>query len=185
MIPCIPCFTPLDDIPGHGELVELVGGIYSGEVVLLVHEPPVPPLDLAPGESLEGRMAARKLLESLLDGGQLAQWRRSGIFWVPTPFGRIRLGRVFDIRLRRSGRDPIRICVVPERFEELPQEDIWVNLLLVLRSDPKHFFEVANWQDPGTGTWYSGPVPVAGQTDSPARSGLVSLLAWLGIIDDI
>ena len=77
-----------------------------------------------------------------------------------TQFGRVRLGRLYDIAFQPTGSDhPYRLCVVPTDHLSLPAADIWTNLLLVLRGDPERFFRVANWQR-GRGQWQAGPVPV-------------------------
>lgn len=40
----------------------------------------------------------------------------------------------------------------------MPEDDVWVNLLLYLRHDPRWCLTVANWRLPG-GDWTFGPVP--------------------------
>jgi hypothetical protein len=86
---------------------------------------------------------ADTLLRSLLDDVQLRDWNRNGHFWVPTPQGDVRLGTLYDLRHRpRQGR-PRTLCVVPTGHDRLPEPDIWVNLLLMLRHDPQAFFAVA------------------------------------------
>jgi len=97
VIPCIPSFQFLEELPGR----ELV---------------------LVPGQTVEARAAARELLESLLDERQLADWRQRGVFKVPTPFGNVVLGRLFDIGLERPGRRRMQMCVVPNPSGTCPKK---------------------------------------------------------------
>ena len=88
---------------------------------------------------------AEELLRSLLDPSQRAEWDANGGFWVETPRGPVRLGRLYSL-LHRPHEDPARehiLCVVPDAHQELPIADIWSNLLLVLAVEPEEFFRVA------------------------------------------
>ena len=89
------------------------------------------------------------LLESLLDANQRRDYRRTGGFWVPTPFGPVRLGRLYALvhrPLHRPEHERV-LCVVPHAHAELPLADIWTNLLLTLAVEPREFFRVARLQD--------------------------------------
>jgi hypothetical protein len=103
---------------------------------------------------------AEQLLVSLLNQQQRYEWDALRTFWVDTEFGKVRLGRLYDITFRPTrSEEPFRLCVVPDDHHSLPVADIWTNLLLVLRGDPERFFRVANWQR-GPGKWHAGPVPL-------------------------
>lgn len=98
---------------------------------------------------------ATALLESLLDEDQLASYRSTGTFWVPTPRGRVRLGRRYDLRLVSGFGGESSLCVEPNTWERLPEGDIWATLVLWLSTDPDRFFSVAHkgepWHDPAPG----------------------------------
>jgi hypothetical protein len=88
------------------------------------------------------------LLESLLDPEQRRDYQRTGGFWVPTPFGPVRLGRLYALVHRpthRPDREHV-LCVVPDAHRDLPLADIWTNLLLTLAVEPLEFFRVARLQ---------------------------------------
>ena len=102
---------------------------------------------------------AERLLLSLLDEHQKAEWNAHRTFWVDTKFGPVQLGRLYDIQYRPRGGESLRLCVVPEGDDVLPKSDIWTNLLLILHNDPEWFFEVANWKR-ARGDWHFGHVPV-------------------------
>ena len=94
----------------------------------------------------DGRAVA--LLESLLDAEQRRDYRRTGGFWVATPFGPVRLGRLYALvhrPIRRPDHEHV-LCVVPHAHRELPLADIWTNLLLTLAVEPLEFFRVARLQ---------------------------------------
>ncbi|MGB7050991.1 MAG: hypothetical protein WBG41_05430, partial [Acidimicrobiales bacterium] len=80
--------------------------------------PPTPPTPApAPRRRAPTRRAEAKagaLLESLLSPRQLEEWRRDRCFWVSTPAGSVRLGRLYQLhfRPRPSGRE-LLLCVVP------------------------------------------------------------------------
>ncbi len=179
----IPAFQLVEDIPDWGLLVRLVGGEHHGATMLLVpaartlpaanswrhHDPPSrrivrlangPILTAEEVQRTEARRRAEVLLESLLDDRQRADWRRRREFSVDTPFGAVELGRMSNLGF--TGRDGRRLvlCVVPDRPYELPEADVWTNLLLVLRGEPRRFFDVANYWVPGTRRWRRGPVPL-------------------------
>lgn len=111
---------------------------------------------------------ADALLQSLLSERQRAQWRSRRKFWVKTPFGEVELGRISDLRFNSVDGTPLVLCVVPTRYSDLPDADIWTNLLLVLRAEPRRFFDVANYRTLG-GSWRPGPVPLPGEA-LPSRS---------------
>ncbi|MFO7589891.1 MAG: hypothetical protein R6X23_03215 [Acidimicrobiia bacterium] len=88
---------------------------------------------------------AEELLCSLLDPLQRADWDATRAFWVETPRGPVRLGRLYELVFRPNAapdREDV-LCVVPHGHERLPLADIWSNLLLVLAVDPDEFFRVA------------------------------------------
>ena len=111
-------------------------------------------------KSQESSDRAEGLLLSLLDREQVETWRTTGRFAVPIPGGTIELGDLFNLRLRRDGAPDLALCVVPQDFATLPIEDVWTNLLLMLRTDPELFLGVANYRPYGSrGGYYRGPVP--------------------------
>jgi len=74
--------------------------------------------------------------------------------------GTVELGELCNMRYRRTDGREFSLCVVPRAHESLPIEDIWVNLLLVLRSDPDEFFRVANYHRYNVNEGFRpGPVP--------------------------
>ena len=177
----IPSLRLVEDIPEWGTLVALVGGEHHGANVLLV-----PAAHVLPGETwrqqsrpperrrwrlldddfvvreaarAEANLRAESLLESLLDDRQRAQWRSRREFWVKTPFGDVELGRISHLRFNGVDGTRFVLCVVPTRYSELPDADIWTNLLLVLHAEPRRFFDVANYRT-ARGAWVSGPVPL-------------------------
>lgn len=95
--------------------------------------------------SPDAERRAEELLRSLLDDEQRADWDANRGFWVETPRGPVRLGRLYAL-VHRPVAEPHRehiLCVVPQRHHELPIADIWSNLLLVLAVEPEEFFRVA------------------------------------------
>jgi hypothetical protein len=105
---------------------------------------------------------ASELLESLLTDEQCADWRCRRRFWVDTPRGPVELGDLHNLAFRDSAGVRLILCVEPEDSHDMPDADIWTNLLLVLRAEPEHFFSVANWRHrygPDR-RWRAGPVPV-------------------------
>jgi hypothetical protein len=181
----IPSLRLVEDIPDWGTLVEVVGGEHHGATVLLV-----PATRVLPGATSRSRAApaagrparlrngdivttehaavrrAEALLESLLDDDQRAAWRSRRGFWVPTPYGAVELGRVSHLRFTSLDGRHLVLCVVPAHSSDLPTADIWTNLLLVLRAEPRRFFEVANYCIPGR-AWQSGPVPLPSAPTAP------------------
>jgi len=88
---------------------------------------------------------AEELLRSLLDPSQLDDWESRRCFWVDTPRGPVRLGVLYKLLHHPYDQPDLEhtLCVVPDRFQELPIADIWSNLLLVLAVEPERFFRVA------------------------------------------
>lgn len=101
------------------------------------------PADPQPLRDPHSNEVATQLLESLLDAEQLASYRADGLFWVDTPRGRVRLGRIYDLRHVTLTGTERSLCVVPDTFERLPDGDVWATLLLWLNADPDEFFRVA------------------------------------------
>ncbi len=203
----MPSLRPVEELPGSGLLVEVVGGDHDGELLVLVSERKgarcrraadlvgpceigdelratlalterdraLPPRVVVPrsrsgrapqpdrpsrARSTSSRLAARWLLESLLDERQLASWRDRGHFEVQLADGTVELGDLYNLRYRRDDGSEFALCVVPRSHSTLPIDDIWTNLLLVLRADPDEFFRVANWRRYGSGDGlHPGPVP--------------------------
>jgi hypothetical protein len=117
-------------------------------------------------------LKASELLESLLTADQRADWQSRGRFWVDTPRGSVELGDLHNLAFREARGVRLILCVEPEDSQDLPDADIWTNLLLVLRAEPEHFFSVANWHHmygPDR-RWRPGPVPVF--TGRPVRRRL-------------
>lgn len=185
----MPRVEILEELAPGRTLVQIVGGTHDGVQVVVMgdrrhpaaralewyldgDEPPeglratVPgdrPPPRAPGAPSDAPSRANELLESLLSPPQLAEWRRHHRFWVPTPYGSVQLGWLFHLDFRPEGNGrPLVLCVVPvePHRSRMPLPDVWVNLLLVLQADPRHFFGVANWRDAEGGSWRPGPVPV-------------------------
>lgn len=97
-----------------------------------------------PGVAAHRRADA--LLRSLLDPDQARDYSATQGFWVDTPQGPVRLGRLYHLVHRPLDRPDLEriLCVVPRRYGDLPLPDIWVNLLLTLAVEPDEFFRVAN-----------------------------------------
>ena len=80
------------------------------------------------------------------------------MFRVETAHGIFELGSLCDIGYWPWLSDKeYRLCVLP-LGGCMPEDDVWVNLLLYLRHDPRWCLTVANWRLPG-GDWTFGPVP--------------------------
>lgn len=153
----LPALELLDELPGRGLLVRVAAGPLTGHVVAVITEPLPPPrprvrlrtalgvdprpVDIA--RSLQSERTAGGLLTSLLNPRQLREWKARHLFWVDTPRGPVRLGRLYDLRHRPRPGVERSLCVVPVDHATLPVADIWVNLLLLLRARPDEFFRVA------------------------------------------
>lgn len=141
----LPALQLVDVVPGAGYLVEVADGPLRRQLFLI----PTPrPTEVRRNErrrrpTAAAERRARELLESLLTPSQLGTWQATGTFWVPTPLGPVRLGRLYDLRHRPQPDVERSLCVVPEGHGELPEGDVWTNLLLVLAHDPREFFRVA------------------------------------------
>jgi hypothetical protein len=163
-------FEVTNHLDGDHCVVRVIGGEHDGRLVVVSRggDPAARHLSwflegADPSEPIFDRNTpdevARTLLESLLSKGQLADWSKRGRFWVETPRGSIELGRLYSLRFRDRNGDQLVLCVVPEDEIDLPNADIWTTLLLVLRTDPERFFDVANWRKHGSERWCRGPVP--------------------------
>lgn len=95
--------------------------------------------------SPEAERRAVELLRSLLDEPQRLDYDLTGGFWVPTPRGPVRLGKLYALVHRPVDQPRVErvLCVVPDRHHELPLADVWSNLLLTLAVEPDTFFRVA------------------------------------------
>ena len=171
----MPSVAVLEELAPGRTLVRIVGGTHDGEHVVVVgycRQAGIRTLtwyldgddlpDQAQLRTPESR--ANELLESLLTPEELQEWRRDGRFWVSTPHGRVQLGQLYQLPFQpRNAAGDLVLCVVPNeppRSPPMPGPDIWANLLLVLRTDPARFFEVANWRFARGGPWHRGPAPV-------------------------
>lgn len=110
---------------------------------------PRPAVDLA----ADPFVVADRLLESLLDEGQLATKRRHGRWWVEVDRGWLQMGgSPHDIRFRPDEEQrEWSLCVVAAD-RTLPPGDVWSTLLLTATATPDTFFRVANWSTPVTST---------------------------------
>ncbi len=99
-----------------------------------------------PGPGSTPHQRADELLRSLLDPVQSRDYRTTQGFWVHTPRGPVRLGRLYHLVHRPIDQPHLEriLCVVPRQHHDLPLPDIWVNLLLTLAVEPDEFFAVAN-----------------------------------------
>ncbi len=162
-------YEVLETLPFGRQLIRILAGAHAGSELVLAESAPNTVGRLAdylgdeavPGD---GRVlpvvAAERLLCSLLNREQLADWKSDRRFWVATAFGRVQLGRLFELRFRPWRGPTLLLCVVPTGFDSLPDQDIWTNLLLALHGDPDWFFKVANWRRL-RGEWMWGPVPTS------------------------
>jgi hypothetical protein len=165
----VASYVILDELGADRQLIRIATGRHAGlELVLLTRDlVGVARLDDVLGEEASvcgvadhPDSVAERLMLSLLDGEQREQWKANRTFWVDTPYGRLRLGRLYDLYFRPKVGNALTLCVVPADHLSLPRCDIWTNLVLALRADPEHFFRVANWHAL-RGPWQSGPVPLA------------------------
>ena len=165
----VASYVILDELGADRQLIRIATGRHAGlELVLLTRDlVGVARLDDVLGEEATAgspadhpESVAERLMLSLLDHEQREQWKANRTFWVDTPYGRLRLGRLYDLYFRPRIGNALTLCVVPVDHLSLPRCDIWTNLVLALRADPERFFRVANWR-PLRGAWQSGPVPLA------------------------
>ena len=89
----------------------------------------------------------------------LRRGKRVDRFWIHTAYGDVELGRFGRLAFRRADGAHFTLCVVPTSYKDLPDGDIWTNLLLVLKDSPERFFEVANYSADDK-QWRRGPVPL-------------------------
>lgn len=143
----------LERLGGGRTLYEVVGGPHAGAQVVGPDDPRTPAVAFWQLTRPEQQAAARRadeLLESMLDDAQRVQRRRSrGAFWADSPMGWLRLGRLYDLRLRPVDRPAFEqaMCVVPVNWDPrrpaVPVGDVWVNLLLMALHAPDEFRRVA------------------------------------------
>lgn len=101
---------------------------------------------LGPRSPAEAR--ARELLVSLLTPRQVHRLEATGTWWVFTPLAWIRLGILYDIRVRTRRAPSVErsTCVVTEGFALRPLDDMWCELVAWLAIDPTSFLRVGNPQ---------------------------------------
>ena len=98
---------------------------------------------------------ARKLLESQLDDGQLAEFKKRNRFRVRAPDGFVYLitfgthGNVFRIaeiitEQGESVKALVNYCIVPDESVNIPIYDQLLGQKLLLEQDPDAFFSIAN-----------------------------------------
>lgn len=143
----------------RGELV-----VVSGSIDLTVAQDWCDP-GVVPDAAANYR--ARELLETRLSERQRDRLQRTGTFWVFTRRSWVRLGTLYDLRVRSSRTPWVErsTCVVTEDFHRRPVDDLWSELLAWLAVDPGGFLRIGNPQPCRT----LPPVP-------SSRSGL---LQWL------
>ena len=94
------------DVLGHDRtLIRITSGAHAGTELVVVRRaiPGVQRLEEILGEEVEWTdpdSVAEQLLVSLLDQQQRHEWDALRTFWVDTKFGRVRLGRLYDITFR-------------------------------------------------------------------------------------
>lgn len=154
----------VEDLGDGRCLYEMVEGEHAGALVVGPRHLP----ELRPGPGAGGRPRLRReywqldrrarreadrraedLLESFLDDDQRRHRRTTGHFWVDTALGWLRLGRMYDLRLRPTDHpnQEMAMCVVPAgwstRRHSTPPGDFWVNVLLAAVHQPEEFVRVA------------------------------------------
>ena len=191
----MPSVAVLEELAPGRTLVQIVGGTHDGEMVVVMgagghsgvralswyldgEEPsrlpvaPPAPLDRVPTRGAEAKAGA--LLESLLSPQQREEWRRDRCFWVSTPAGSVRLGRLYQLHFRpRPSGHELLLCVVPlePKRHPMPEADVWANLLLMLHDDPWRFFATANWRYIDDDSWRRAPAPVPTPAMARRRPG--------------
>lgn len=143
----------LERLGGGRTLYEVVAGPHAGAEVVGPDDPRAAAGEFWQMSRPEQHAAARRaeeLLDSLLDDRQREQRRAlRGAFWVDGPLGWLRLGRLYDLRLRPVDRPSFEqaMCVVPVNWDPrqpaVPVGDVWVNLLLMALHAPEEFRRVA------------------------------------------
>jgi hypothetical protein len=157
---------------GNGSrLVRILEGPRRGELVLaagsVVLEVAADDRCIEPRVTAGAQQRARMLLRSQLSTRQLDRLDRTGTFWVCTPVALVRLGTLYDLRVR-TRRAPLverSTCVVTDGFQRRPIDDLWAELLAWLAVDVRGFLTVGN------------PQPCRAPLRAPARRG--ELVPWL------
>lgn len=125
----------------------------------------VPAATIVPEARRRADIAARHLLESLLDERQLAERQRHRRWWVEVDRGWVQMGgSPHDIRFRPTA-EPGRewsLCIVPAD-PALPADDVWSTLLLTATNLPDTFFRVAHRS--------AAPGPTPAPADVPREIG--------------
>jgi len=105
--------------------------------------PPLHRQQVAP----EASQRAESLLHGLLTPSQRHERATTGTFWVHNAHGWFRLGALYDIRFRAPTWPTVErsVCVVSEGYATRPPADLWAELVVVLRADPRSLIDVANW----------------------------------------
>lgn len=143
----------LERLGGGRTLYEVMAGPHTGAEVVGPDDPRAAAGEywqLSPTDQRSAAQRADDLLDSMLDETQRDQRRRlRGAFWVDTSVGWLRLGQLYDLRLRPRLKPCFEesMCVVPAgwhgRRPPVPTGDVWVNLLLMALHAPEDFRRVA------------------------------------------
>ncbi len=161
----------LERFANGAHLVRIADGCRRGEVCVVASDVRLEVVTdrscgwRPPTAGAQGR--ARELLATRCTERQRATYERTGTFWVLTPVAWVRLGTLYDLRVRtmRSPWTQRATCVVTERFDERPIDDLWTELLGWLAVDPAGFLRIGN------------PQPCAQVGRPPARRA--ELESWL------
>ncbi len=147
-----------------GAFVEFIGGELDGEMLFFasltaptsnptssaeVYQPPGPRFcELSVSAQQQSRATARVTLFELLNQTQQHDFETTGTFWEPFDTSSvIQLGRMHHLTERcATGEVESQVlCVVPRGPRgEMPPEDEWTNLLLLVRHAPEQVRAIAN-----------------------------------------
>ena len=148
----------------QGAFVEFIGGELDGEMLFfasltsptsdptpsgVVYQPPGPRFcELSVSAQQQSRATARATLFELLNQTQQHDFETTGTFWEPFDTSSvIQLGRMHHLTERcATGEVESQVlCIVPSGPRgEMPPEDEWTNLLLLVRHAPEQVRAIAN-----------------------------------------